>query len=64
MRKINLNIADAVKELQQVEDYTTFLLGQGKNTRKRKEAAKEVIPTNKPLMPYFDIPNDPYFIKS
>ena len=48
MRKINLNIADAVKELQQVEDYTTCLLGQGKNTRKRKEAAKEVIPTNKP----------------
>ena len=63
MRKINLNIADAVKELQQVEDYTTFLLGQGKNTRKMKEAAKEVIPTNKPLMPYFDISNDPYFIK-
>ena len=37
--------------------------GQGKHKRKRT-TEKEVIPTNKPVLPYLDIANDPYFIKA
>ena len=39
------------------------LQGQGEDKRKRNKE-KEVIPTNKPLLSYFDIANDPFFIKA
>ena len=48
------------------EEPETLQPGQGLRGRgkRKKKVAKEAIPTNKPILPYFDIANDPYFIKA
>ena len=37
--------------------------GRGKSKTTKKEATI-AIPTEEPILPYFDISNDPYFTKS
>ena len=38
-------------------------MNNDKSTRQRTDAT-EAMPTKKPLLPYFDISNDQYFIKA
>ena len=38
--------------------------GQPSRSKRQRKDATEAMPTNKPRLPYFDISNDPYFIKA